>query len=189
MDNHVCYIRREKNQQDNNEIEGNGYDQLFFFDYEARQDAGVHEVDLCIVHNEAGDEWIFEGENTNNDFCRWIFTTQHKNCTFIAHNFQGYDGYFTQRYLNENGIKYDIILRGAKILSLSMPMFNIRFIDSLNFIPMALAKFPGTFGIDEISKGYFPHLFNRRENQEYVGPIPCEAYYNAWRAKKIKLCV
>ena len=178
-DNHVCYIQKEKIQEDEDEMEESGYEQLFFFDYEARQeDAGVHEVNLCIVHNESGDEWIFERENTNIDFCRWIFSTQHKNCTFMAHNFQGYDGYFIQKFLNENAIKYDIILRGGKILSLSVPMFNIRFIDSLNFIPMALAKFPSTFGIDEVSKGYFPHLFNPRENQEHVGPIPCEAYYN-----------
>ena len=178
-DHHVCYIQKEKVQEDNEETEGTGYKQLFFFDYEARQeDAGVHKVNLCIVHNEAGDEWIFEGEDMNTEFCKWLFTTQNKNCTFLAHNFQGYDGYFIQKFLNKNAMEYNIILRGAKILSLSVPMFNIRFINSLNFIPMALAKFPSTFGIEELSKGYFPHLFNRRENQEYVGPIPCEAYYN-----------
>ena len=26
-------------------------------------------------------------------------------------------------------------------------------------------------------KGYFPHLFNKEENQNYVGPIPCQADY------------
>jgi hypothetical protein len=43
---------------------------------------------------------------------------------------------------------------------------------------MGLAKFPKTFGLDELHKGYFPHLFNKRENESYVGPIPCEPYYN-----------
>ena len=42
---------------------------------------------------------------------------------------------------------------------------------------MGLAKFPKTFGLDELRKGYFPHLFNKKENQNYVGPIPCEPYY------------
>ena len=57
-------------------------------------------------------------------------------------------------------------------------MFNMKFIDSLNFIPMSLAKFPKTFGMTELCKGYFPHLFNKEENQNYVGPIPPEAYYS-----------
>ena len=48
----------------------------------------------------------------------------------------------------------------------------------MNFIPMRLADFPRTFGIDELAKGYFPHLFNRKENEGYVGPIPPSPYYN-----------
>ena len=51
-------------------------------------------------------------------------------------------------------------------------MLNIKFINSLNFIPMRLANFPKTFGIEELEKGYFPHLLN------YVGPIPPTPYYS-----------
>ena len=69
-------------------------------------------------------------------------------------------------------------MRGAKVLSLTVDMFNIRLIDSLNFIPMKLANFLKTFGIEELAKGYFPHLFNRKENENYVGPIPPAPYYN-----------
>ena len=69
----------------------------------------------------------------------------------------------------KNAIKYDVIYRGAKSLSLKVPNWGIKFIDSLNFIPMALAKFPKTFGQDELCKGYFPHAFNKEENQNYIG--------------------
>ena len=31
---------------------------------------------------------------------------------------------------------------------------------------MSLAKFPKTFGQDELCKGYFPHMFNKEENQK-----------------------
>ena len=96
----------------------------------------------------------------------------------MAHNFQEYDGYFIQDFLNKNAIKYDVILRGAKILSMTIPMFNMKFIDSLNFIPMSLSQFPKTFGKTELCKGYFPHLFNKEENQSYVGPIPPVPYYS-----------
>ena len=48
----------------------------------------------------------------------------------------------------------------------------LMFIDSLSFIPMKLANFPKIFGLDELRKGYFPHLFNKKENENYVRPIP-----------------
>ena len=68
-------------------------------------------------------------------------------------------------------------MRGAKALSVKVPMFSTRFIDSLNFIPMRSANFRKTFGIEELVKGYFPHLFNKKENENYVGPIPPTPYY------------
>ena len=111
------------------------------------------------------------------EFCNWLFTKDHQGCIVVAHNFQVYDGYFIQNFLNENCVKYEIVLRGAKILSMTVPMFNVKFIDSLNFIPMSLSKFPKTFGMEELCKGYFPHLFNREENEKYEGPIPPEPYY------------
>ncbi len=182
-DTHRCYMKRPKeskrkgDETEEGETTESGYDQLMFFDYECRQEDGVHVPNLCIVHNESGDEWVFRGENTNSEFCKWLFTKDHQNCVFVAHNFQGYDGYFIENYLNKNGVKYEVVMRGGKILTLRVPMFNIKFIDSLNFIPMSLAKFPQTFNLDELRKGYFPHLFNKKENQDYIGPIPPEPYY------------
>jgi hypothetical protein len=43
---------------------------------------------------------------------------------------------------------------------------------------MKLADFPKTFGLTELEKGYFPHFFNRAENQDYVGPMPDFKYYD-----------
>lgn len=54
---------------------------------------------------------------------------------------------------------------------------NLTFLDSLNFLPMKLAKIPDAFGIEELSKGFFPHFFNKKENQRYVGPFPDLEYY------------
>ena len=168
---HKCYIQKTELKEESQ------YNELLFFDLECTQEDGIHKANLCIVHDEAGREKLFQGNTTIKDFCEWLFTQEHQDCIVVAHNFQGYDGYFIQNYLNENGVKYEIILRGAKILSLTVPMFNMKFIDSLNFIPMSLAKFPKTFGKTEMCKGYFPHLFNTEENQDYVGPIPCQNDY------------
>ena len=168
-DEHKCYIQKTEESQ---------YNELLFFDFECKQETGKHEPNLCIVHNEAGDEWIFQGSDTVKGFCEWLLSKEHQGCIVVAHNFQGYDGYFIQEFLNKNAIKYDVILRGAKILLMTIPMFNMKFIDSLNFIPMSLSKFPKTFGMTELCKGYFPHLFNKEENQDYVGPIPLVPYYS-----------
>jgi len=50
---------------------------------------------------------------------------------------------------------------------------------SLNFIPNALADMPKSFGEKGLTKGYFPHLFNRKENQPIVLPHLPDLKYNA----------
>ena len=171
-DEHKCYIQKLEQPEESQ------YNHLLFFDFEATQEHGVHEPNLCVVHDEVGEVALFKGKDTVKQFCEWLLTKEHQDCIVVAHNFQGYDGYFIIKYLVQNAIKYEYILRGAKVLSMEIPMFNIKFIDSLNFIPMSLAKFPKTSGQDELSKGYFPHLFNKEENWNYVGPIPCQNDYN-----------
>ena len=168
---HKCYMQPLEQDEDSS------YNHMLFFDFESTQEHGTHHPNLCVVHDEEREVALFQGKDTVKDFCQWLFTPQHEGCIVVAHNFQGYDGYFIADYLVQNAIKYDIIYRGAKNLTLKVTDWNIKFIDSLNFIPMALAKFPKTFGQDELCKGYFPHAFNKDENQNYVGPIPCKNDY------------
>ena len=161
----------EREEEDDKPIE-ESMKELLFFDLECRQENRNHEPNLCVVQNEAGEEWVFYGDKTIDEFCEWLFTTEHAGCTVMAHNFQGYDSYFILQYLREQGVKYDVIMRGAKVLSLTVELFDICFIDSLNFFPMRLANLPKTFGIEELKKGHFPHFFNTKDNENYVGPIP-----------------
>ena len=168
---HKCYIQPVEQEEDSS------YNHMLFFDFEATQEHGTHCPNLCVVHDEEKEVALFQGKDTVKDFCQWLFTPQDKGCIVVAHNFQGYDGYFIKDYLVQNAIHYEIIYRGAKSLSMKVPDWDIKFIDSLNFIPMSLAKFPKTFGQDELCKGYFPHMFNKDENQNYVGPTPCKNDY------------
>ena len=177
--NHKCYMQQEEPKEEPS------YAQLLFFDFECTQEHGIHEVNLCVVYDEEGEVATFRGKNTVAEFCQWLFTREHDKCIVIAHNFQGYDSYPVLKQLNQNAIPYDVIYNGAKCVTLTTKTkekrtlfaIEITFIDSLNFIPMGLAKFPKTFGQDELCKGYFPHFFNKDENQEYVGPIPCQDDY------------
>ena len=177
--NHQCYMQQEQPKEEPS------YAQLLFFDFECNQERGIHEVNLCVVYDEEGEVATFRGKNTVKEFCQWLFTPEHDKCIVIAHNFQGYDSYPILKQLNQEAIPYDVIYNGAKCVTLTTKTkekrtlfaIEITFIDSLNFIPIGLAKFPKTFGQDELCKGYFPHYFNKDENQDYVGPIPCQDDY------------
>ena len=168
---HLCYMQQQEHKEESS------YNHLLFFDFECTQEHGIHHPNLCVVYDEEKEVAVFQGQDTVKEFCRWLLTPQHKGCTMIAHNFKGYDSYFIIKFLNENAIKYDIIYSGAKCVTMTLEMFDIKFIDSLNFIPMSLAKFPKTFAQPELCKGYFPHFFNKDENQDYVGPMPCQDDY------------
>ena len=68
--------------------------------------------------------------------------------------------------------EFSTIDTGLKSMYMHVPGYKMKFIDSLSFFLCPLRKLPETFGIEEVKKGYFPHLFNRPENANYVGPIP-----------------
>ena len=68
-------------------------------------------------------------------------------------------------------------MNGTKIMLMTLGR-KIKFVDSLNYFHMKLSALPKAFGFeDEATKGWFPHLFNKSENQKYSGPIPSREYY------------
>lgn len=124
---------------------------------------------------------IFSGESTTLEFCQWLISPQHKDFTVIAHNARSYDAYFIYEYLLANSVVPDpIIFSGSKIMFMKIGRgLNIRMIDSLNFLPMSLAKLPKSFGFTEKKKGFFPHFFNTLENQNAVLPhLPDIKFYD-----------
>ena len=124
-------------------------------------------------------ETIFEGEDTAKQFGEWLFSDQHKYFKAVAHNMKGYDGYFLLEYLIDNAMRPDkIIYNGSKIMYMAVEKdLHIKVIDSLNFLPMKLASLPNAFGLKELKKGWFPHYFNTKANQQYSGPYPEPKYY------------
>ncbi|XP_041478761.1 uncharacterized protein LOC121426498 isoform X1 [Lytechinus variegatus] len=119
----------------------------------------------------------FEGKDTLRDFSEWLFSPAHDGDIAIAHISKAYDSYFLLNHLVTKGIVPEVIMNGGKILSLRTKDPKIVVKDSLNFFQMGLAKLPKTFGIKELKKGFFPHLFNTEENENYVGPLPAKKYY------------
>lgn len=155
-----------------------------------------HKPNLCVVHKVCGlclnqdvnviskcvncgpNEQVFSGQDKTTLFCQWLFSPQNYGSTVICHNFKGYDGYPVLKYLHGNAILPEVIQTGLKYRSITVPKCKIRFIDSLKFLPMASANMPDAFGESELAKGYFPHLFNRDENQDVIlNHLPKMKYY------------
>ena len=124
------------------------------------QDTNRHVPNLVVAETEVDDRPVrFKGLNCIRDFLEWLDTlTENDTCplTVIAHNFQGYDGYFVaDEYHKQNRIVKQV-RNGGKLMQLNFD--RIRFIDSLSFFQMPLSAFPKTFGLTEL---------NTPENQDY----------------------
>ncbi|XP_022108384.1 uncharacterized protein LOC110988819 [Acanthaster planci] len=171
-----------------------------FFDFECTQDDSVHEPNLCVAcvvcefcaerlendpmykscqHCSHLREKIFRSDKCKEEFCDWLFSSKDTlNSIALAHNLKAYDGYFLLSYLYDNTILPEIIYTGYKIQAIMLPQFKRKVIDSMNFLPMALAELPQAFGQKELHKGFFPHFWNTKQNQDYAGPYPDAKYYD-----------
>ena len=150
-----------------------------FFDIEAMQPQEKHLPNLVVAETEDNEEpKPFPGLTCIRDFLEWLDTlTLHdtRQVNVIAHNFQGYDGYFIiQEYYGDNRLVQQL-RNGCKLLEIQHD--RIRFIDSMSFFQMPLSAFPKTFGLTELCKGYFPHKFNIPIHQQYVGILPSRDHY------------
>ena len=150
-----------------------------FFDIEAMQPQEQHIANLVVAETEDDDQPVcFPGNHCVRDFLEWLDTltlNDTRQVNVLAHNFQGYDGYFIiHQYYGDNRL-VEQLRNGCKLLQVQHD--RIRFIDSLSFFQMPLSAFPKTFGLTELCKGYFPHKFNHPDHQNYVGPIPALDYY------------
>ena len=93
------------------------------------------------------------------------------------HNFRGFDGLFIIKQLFDMNLKVSkVLMTGQKILYFECD--QLKFKDSMSFLNMPLKNFTKTFGLTELKKGFFPHAFNREENQDYEGSIPDLKYYD-----------
>ena len=146
-----------------------------FYDFETQQDTGTHIVNYVNAQDFDGNEYTF---HTINDFRKFVFNDEHVGYTFIAHNAKSFNAQFILKYCVDNTIKPFCIYNGTKIMFMAIQKYNRRFIDSINFVNGALGTFPKTFGLTELKKGYFLHLFNTPGNQDYVGSIPAKHYYD-----------
>jgi len=154
-------------------------------DYEATvDDEGVQTPILLSTESDEEDQnKSFCVADCTEPFFEWLESLavdqdgDDRSVIVVFHNLKGYDGMFLMQHCYA---KYrevmDQITVGTKVLSFKSDQLTFK--DSLCFLPCPLANFPSTFGIQELIKGFFPHKFNTRENQDYEGPIPPAEMYD-----------
>lgn len=192
---HLCYMQPDTGKPKTT-------DTLFvFYDLETKQEKVLddgslaHEPNLCVLANrcdrcidesnlyfcqKCGHRLIVYRDNVINNFTKYIMMVRQKfkRVIVLAHNGQAFDHQFILNYiLVSTDLKPELIMRGTKIIS--MVVGNVKFLDSLNYFPMALSKLPKAFGLgDRFKKGYFPHLFNTAASADYVGSLPAVEFYD-----------
>ena len=148
-----------------------------FYDFECMQETGIHIPNYIFAMGvKECSTWEFKGADCVSGFVKKFINKKFKGYTFLAHNAKGYDNYFIVRKLLEEKMYIDLITQGGKLMSVTVTKLDIRFLDSLNFLPMKLAKMPQAMGF-EGAKGFFPHYFNTAANSGYVGPLPKKEDY------------
>ena len=153
------------------------------YDFETDTHSNIHKTNLCIATKlKVRDDHSYEksvietkyfyGYDCLDEFCKWLFQPANSNSTVIAHNQAGYDGKFVLSWCIGKGLlpqKY--IQQGSRITYMTFAKYHLRFIDSLHSFLCPLSELSKTYSIDTV-KGYFPHHFNIKENQNYIGQIP-----------------
>ena len=160
---------------------------LFVYaDFEAMQNAeGVFVANLlCYSSSEEATIHVLDGEDCALQFLHDLDDLtevpdrdDEQEILVVFHNLKGFDDMFILHELYQQQREVaDQLTVGTKVLSFKSG--PLKFIDSLCFLPMPLASFPSTFNLTELKKGFFPHLFNTPDNQQYVGRIPDLEFYD-----------
>ena len=182
LSDHLCYMQSEPPKEPN--------EKLLFYDFETDFSSGEHVVNFAVAQYADGTEFVFKGYDALHEFCNFVFSMEHLGYCLIAHDAKGFDAVLIQRWLFQNRPTADmhVIHSGQKIMQLTLKDYEIRLIDSLNFLQMPLSKFPETFGLDLAtqSKGDSPFRYNILANQDYVGPMLSIDFYDIDTKKDVK---
>jgi hypothetical protein len=118
-------------------------------------------------------------------FCK-LFNPRIEKTIIAAHNFKGYDGIFILKELIKDRSNVVPFMNGLKIMAIQMD--KTIFLDTLNFIPMKLAKYPEAFNLTNAEKFTYPYLFNTDANLNYIGPLPAKEMYglDSMSAKEVE---
>ena len=147
------------------------------YDFETRYHNGKHEANYVCAMDINGSRFGFPTMKCVDTFVKRYRQPKYKGYTFIAHNASGFDNYILLEYFVKQNFAPSVTMRGSRVILMYDSQFQQRWIDSFSFLPMRLAKTPEALGFDDLAKGYFPHKFNTRAHETYIGKYPDPSYY------------
>ncbi|XP_045186812.2 uncharacterized protein LOC123544812 [Mercenaria mercenaria] len=122
---------------------------------------------------------IFRGKDCANLFCKWLFSPENKDTTVLCHNLTEEKSSHILRYLYDNGHQPKVITSGSRYKCIEVSVCKMRILDSQNFIPLPLADMARSFEEVPLQEGFFPVLFNTKDNQTTVlNGLPDIQFYN-----------
>ena len=95
-------------------------EKCIFYDFEATQNTGTHNVNLSVPQDFNGREYL---HSSIEDFCKRLINDKFKGYTFIAHNSKRYDCHLILKWLIDQGIKPYCIYNGGKIMFMEIPNY------------------------------------------------------------------
>ena len=192
---HTCFMKVQKLTVE--ELANHQGARFLYFDVETYKSVeGVFVPNVAVLIDDVGNVTVFPSDRTDisgdvvDDVCNFIFQSRHRGYFVLAHNFRGFDGYFILKWLTKNGIVPDVIMDGSKILRLDVKEFNIKFRDTLSYVPLSLSKWATAFQVDQ-AKGSFPHSINAPEywNQTIAYPDRKKYEYETMSKKQRKFFI
>ena len=124
-----------------------------------------------------GEDCALQFPNDLDDLVDASYSDKEREIIVVFHNLKGFDSMFIlhELYQQQREVVDQLTVEEEVLSFKSGPL---KFIDSLFFLPMPLASFPSTLNLTELKKGFFPHLFNTPDDQQYVGRIPDLEFYD-----------
>ncbi|XP_067291546.1 uncharacterized protein [Pseudorasbora parva] len=166
---HNCYIQPVKPDETD--------EKYVYYDFETMYEGGKHVPNYVCAITHDGKEFTAAGTTCVESMIKHFRRKKYSNYTFLAHNASGFDSHILLEYFVSEGIAPKIIMQGCRIIYMYDTAFKQRYIDTLSYMAMSLSKIPAALNLPVRDKGFFPHLFNRIENADYVGPYPSKELY------------
>ena len=135
---------------------------------------GARNRNVCYLGPDSMDKfctWLLEPEDGDDEKRPWTYC--------FAHNFRSFDAFPLLNWLYRQNTLPEVIMTGCKVMYMQLRDQKVKFLDSLNFLPMALKNIPKAMGLAPgVKKGEFPHRVNKMENlgKTFSGHPPLSAY-------------
>ncbi len=201
LDKHVCYQYQCNNcnqsvslehphqctmQKCHDHLTANGFPKLknkgmIVYDFECTLGGETHEPALIVAaygKDQSYEDTEFFSFDTVARFMNWVLQPAHKGFIVLAHNAGRYDIHFIKQWGLKNHIAMDDLVKGNRFIQTTFTKFHVKFMDTLQFLPFALRKFPKAFRIEERTKGYFPYRFYTKQTMNYKGNMPGAQWFD-----------